>query len=1001
MIQDMDEARLKAFRALKPPCVELSQVALRYKGKKAAGKDLVNSLEALHGTLGDVSKQSNALDPKLAQYAFFPLSHIFRDTKDLPVRAVELALECLEILIAHGWQSEISPELGKQLLMLLSFLAGGSATDVKVKNVNEELSSAALNCLAALFQISRSSILGDGTIESQDLPILGHAVTVMLDGVTDGPSVKVRLAALTALDKMINATTCDEALKNVFPGIVSALTKVLSPKSGAKPSYKVLAASLVTLTNVICKVISDDLMDVSREGQAGTVAVIEGKEGGNSSWATATAGQVNMALANILPLRYHDRSEVRTALFELCISVIQQCQRSLSQSLPMLTDTLIVLCSHSSETEAPNMFTLDGILAANADLLENVKSSLHDWIVALPRVMQSNDDTRKKRVIEQISTSFRVLQKHAIRLDMLDDSVASNLRASVSAAIQAFSKARWPVSDSTIEVTQLLESRSRSLTFDTVLFNGSGSRTTMTGLQHLLTQLKALPISRSLQQGTINTLRTSSGNEQLANLWLSLQLLNDAPSDTSIVDQYLNFPPAYDVHQQMLDEVYSFSLDVLAKSTFKDTDRWQLQALALESVALQARSQRYHFRPELVDALYPILERLGSDNAALQQQAMTCLNIVSNACDYLDSAALIIDNADYLVNAVALKLNTFDISPQAPQVLVMMIRLCGSALIPYLDDLVESVFSIMACYNGYPKLVESLFSVLDAIVEEAAKSSTPAIEGNSEDKKPQAHRPCSIKELASVLHTNLEQTTRPRSPSPLPPPEPTTDPNGKESTSPPRASSPQLAPLSKVDALIFSITSLTPSHLTAPSTSLRLGILRLLASALPVLASNNDKFLPIAATLWPAIAVRLYDSKSNDPSTTIAAANALSTLCKSAGDFLASRVKDDWDQLCKLHRRVEKEMEEEARVQGKGKGKDKGLAKVGTERGMRWRAWNAVVGLLLVVVGDVGVTSEMEDGVFAMLGWLGPEHEDVRDVLEMLNADSLWLVEQKAREERE
>ncbi|KAL2051784.1 hypothetical protein ABVK25_007940 [Lepraria finkii] len=997
----MDEVRVKAFRALKPPCVELSQVALRYKGKKATGKDLIKALEDLQETLRAVIKQANTLDSKLAEYVFFPLSHIFRDTKDLPIRAVELALQCLQILVAHGWQSQLSPDLGKQLLILLTFLAGGSATDAKVKDINEELGSAAFDCLATLFEASRDPFLGDNIIQSHDVPILGHAVAVMLDGITDGPSAKVRLAALAALNNMISGIADDEALKNVFPGIVSSLTKVLSSKNGAKPSYRVLTASLATLTKILCKVISDDEAGESSEAQADAVAFIEAKEDGESSWATATAGQVRMALANILPLRYHERPEVRAAFFKLCVSVIEQCRKSLSQSIPMLTDTLIVLCSQASEIETANIFTLNGILAADASLLEIVKSSLHDWIVALPRVMQSNDDTRKRKALEQISTSFRVLQNQDIRLDTLNDSMAVNLRASVTAAIQDSSKAIRPVPESSLEVTQLLQFRSRSLSFTPVLFNESSSRIAMTGLQKLAEQLKALPTSISLQQGivNVNALRSTSGDEQLASLWLSLQLLNDASVDASAVDQYLNLPPEYDAHEQLLDEVYSFSLDVLAKSTFEDEDRWRLQALALETVAIQARNQKYDFRPELVDALYPILERLGSNNAALQQHAMTCLNIVSNSCDYPDSASLIVDNADYLANAVALKLNTFDISPEAPQVLVMMIRLCGSALIPYLDDLVESVFSILACYHGYPKLVESLFSVLNAIVEEVAKSSTPLIEANSENNRPRAYQPTGIADLASILHTNLEQTTRPLSQLAPSPPEPTLDQDEEQSSSPPRPSSPPPAPLSKTDTLITSITSLTPSHLTTPSPALRLGILTLLTSALPILTSNTDNFLPIAATLWPVTSIRLYDSKENEPSTTLAAANALSILCKCAGDFLASRVEDDWDQVCKSYRRVEKEMKEESRTQSKVKGKENEIAKASTGRGMRWKAWNAVVGLLLVTVRDVGVTSEIEDGIFEMLGWLAFEREDVRDVLEMLNADTLWLIEEKARGE--
>ena len=1000
----MEEARIQAFRALKPPCVALSQVALRHKANKATAKDLIGSLESLKDTLETVSRPANALDPKLADYAFFPLSHVFRETKELPVRAIELALYCLHILISQGWRTELSSDLAKQLLILLSFLAEGSATDSKAKHVNEELATATFDCLTTLFQASTGLFVGSEAIQAEDVPIVGHTVTVMLDGVADGPSVMARLAALTALENMIDIITDDEALKNVFPGIVSSLTKVLSAKSGSNPSFRVLTASLGTLTKTLCNVISDD--KISNLAKPDAMVVVKEKDDGKGSWATATAAQVKMALANILPLRYHERSEVRDAFFNLCITVVQRCRFALSQSMPMMIDTLIVLCSQSFENPDFDIFVLHGILAADSGLLDIVKDSLHDWLVALPRIIQSNDDPRKTRSFEQISAAFRILQNQDVRLDMLNDSMAMNLRASTSAAIQMSSAAMRPVSESKLEVTQLLQSGSRSMSFTPVLFNQSSNRNTMTGLQTLALQLKALPMSANLQRGIISTLRTTSGDEQLASLWLSVQLLNDSSTDESAADQYLNLPPEYGAHEQILDEVYSFSLDTLAKSTFEDEDRWKLQALALEVIALQARNQRYDFRLELVDALYPILERLGSNNAVLQRHAVICLNIVSSACDYPDSASLIIANADYLVNAISFKLTTFSLSPQAPQVLVMMIKLCGSTLIPYLDDLVESIFSVLACYHGYPKLVESLFSVLNAIVEEAARTNHQAIEASPEitTTRPETYQPTSIADLASILRSNLEQTTRPLSPPTSPPSEPPlhTE-NEEEPTSPPRQSSPPLTPLSKTHTLVTSITNLTPAHLTTPSTPVRLNILTLLTSALPILAPHTDTFLPIAATLWPAISTRLYHTTDNEPSTILAAANALATLCKCAGDFLASRVEEDWEQLCRVYRRVEMAMREEVRVQGKGMGRGKGkgmgkeIVRAAGGRGMRWRAWDAVAALLLVVVRDVGVTFDMEDGVFEMLGWVALEREDVRGVLEMLNADALWLVEQKAR----
>ena len=999
----MDEIRVKAFRALKPPCVELSQVALRYKGKKATTKDIINSLESLHEKLKTISGQGNALDSKLADYVFFPLSHIFRDSKDLPVRAVEIAVQCLQILISQGWRSQLLSELGKQLLILLCFLAGGSATDTKVQDVNEELSVTAFECLSSLFRASNGAGLGANSIDSKDIPILGHTVTVMLDGVTDGPSVSVRLSALNALVSLVNDITDEDALKGVFPGLVSSLTKVLSSRSGSKPSYKVLTTSLGILTTIICKVINDGKIAESSNVQQSPVMATKSKKGETGSWVTATSAQIRMALANIMPLRYHDRSEVQEALMQLCTSIIQECRTSLSQSIPILTETLVVLCSHSCDAAA--LFNLSSIFATDSDLLDIMKSSLRDWVVALPRVMQSNDDTKKKRTIEQISTAFKLLESHDMSLGVLNDSMAINLITSVSAAIQVSPRAH-PISGSSLEVSHLVQSANTpsklATVFQPVLLNESSNRPTMVGLQNLVSQLQDTPMSTMLQQDIINTLRTTSEEEQLAGLWLSLRFLNHASAESAMVDQYLNLPPGQNLQALLLDDVYSFSLDVLSQSTFEGEDRWRLQALALEAVALQARSHKEDFRPELVDALYPMLERLGSKNAALQQHAITCVDTVSMACGYPNSASLIIDNADYLVNAVALKLNTFDISPQAPQVLVMMVRLCGAELIPYLDDLVESIFSILACYHGYPKLVESLFTVLNAIVEEAAKSSMRAINSSTDTTtRPKVYKPSTIADLASTLRSNFEQNNRPLLPpsSPPSPPRSPTKPllqkdfpplEDPEDYSEAPADPPVPAP-SKTHTLLTSITNLTPSHLTTPSPPLRTHILNLLTTALPVLASNTDTFntntfLPIAAQLFSSITARLYDHEAY---TTLAAANALATLCECAGDFLFTRMEGEWDRLLGLYERVAEEMREETRIHSTGNRRG--------PRGMKWRVWDGMIQLLLMVVRDVGVNEGMEDGVFETLGGLAGERKDVRSVLKGLNADALWLVEEKAR----
>lgn len=957
--------------------MELSQLTLRFKSKNATGKQVVKSAESLRSILQDVSRwKPSALNEKLAEYAFFPLSHIFRDSKGLPVRAVEAALQCLDVLISCGWRDQISPDLGKQLLILLSFLAGGSAVVAKTQDVNEELGTAAFHCLGSLFNVtSNAGLGGEETVEPENIPILGQALTVVLDGFKNGPSIQVRLTASEALDSLLANISDQEALRSFFPGIVSSVTRVVQPGGQSKVAYKLLQHSLQTLEKFLKKTISDQailgpLCDSKRP---------KSKQENLGPWAEATSSQVKLALANIISLRYHERPEVRLALFHLCASILQNCKKSLSQSTAMMTETLIVLCSQKNvQDNSQLMETVGRILTDDTDLLETVKSSLHDWILALPRIMQSSDDAPKRKGIDRVLAAFQLISSQYVNSEVLNDAMAFNLRASVATAIQASSSQGMnSVPEGSLEVARLLQSSNLAdivSEFCPILLNETSQKDTLIGLQTLAQQLHVLLMSNKLTRGIVENMRTVSGNEQLASLWLSIQLVKHKNTrNHDVEDHFLGFQDDYDnVDNWLLDGIYSFSLDILSKSAFEDESSWKLQALALEVVALQAHRQQEDFRPELVDALYPILERMGSKNAALQHHAMSCLKLVSNACAYPSPSALITNNADYLVNAVALKLNTFDISPQAPQVLVMMVKLCGPTLIPFLDDLVESIFTILACFHGYPRLVESLFTVLHAIVEESAKSPLLAIAGptSAPTNCKSVYRPTDI----STLHARLRKIdipfpdpdSTPAHPSVVPEKETQTD-SSDEPPSPPPTK------------LLNSIALLTQNHLTSSSSPLLLSLLSLLNDAFPPLSAYPDNLLPLLATLFPLLIARLHDGS---PQICTAAAETLSAACRAGGDFLSSRFEDEWEALNKLYWKREREMKSEEKA-------------TGWRGGMRKRAWESVRGLVIAIIQWVGIRGEMEDGVFEILG-SQLASEGVREVLESLNPDQLWLLEERA-----
>ena len=968
----------------------LSQAALEYKGRKAPGTEVVKSVNNLLQVLGPVSKTSNALDGKLADYVFFPLSHLFQESDSLPPGAIKISLQCLQILISQGWRLSLSPGLFKQLLMLLSFLPRGSAANAKGRDVDEDLSAAALDCLTSLFDVSKDPLSDDTRcIKSENIPILGHLITVILEALSDGPSPKVQNAALNSLKAVISSIHDQQALASFLPGIVSSTTKVLQPKTQGRRSYRTLQGCLDVLAKIIRETIGDDkIREIRQRAQVSTKTAKPDEPGITEAWVKATSSQLKLALANVVRLQYHETSDVQNSLFELCLSILQNCRESLSGSAAMMIEALLVICAQDfSSSERAKLQALNNLATTDRGLLDLLKALLHDRIVSLPRLMQSNDDISKSRSMAQIVSTLQVLSGQRMDYKIMEEPLAEGLRGSAVAAIHASSsKASDLISDQSLQVISASSSKSESIRFGPVLAGSTSQKVAAKGINRILMQLHATSSLPVLKRKFVDDIRTTTGDTQLASFWLSFTILEHASSHAMDVDQLLNLPPRMKSGDDgFQDAIYSFAIDTLSTSIVEDENDWRLQAISLETVALQARQDKLDFRPELVDALYPVVERIGSENSLLRDHAMTCLNILSHECGYSSPSDLIFQNVDYLVNTIALKFNTFDISPQGPQVLVMMIKLCGAPLLPYLDDIVESMFSALANFHSYSSLVESLFSVFTAIIEETNKT-VPPISPSPHLKQP--YHSTTIAELAYTLK-NLDKPTDPLHPSfsapdlgpssDLPSDSLTAKSRTDSLTSDPQAQSPPFT------ALLPRIVTLTQHYLTHPSSPLRLSLCGLLTTAFEPLSRDEDTFLPLIHALWPVIIPRLYDRESF---VAIAAANTIGATCRFAGDFMSLRIQDEWAQWEKLFLKLDTQVQSE-RKRRRGRRDIHSTTE---------KMWEAMVSMTLEVVMHVRVTKEMEDSIIEILT---PEllagRQDVRSVLEGLNADAVWLVEEMER----
>ena len=360
------------------------------------------------------------------------------------------------------------------------------------------------------------------------------------------------------------------------------------------------------------------------------------------------------------------------------------------------------------------------------------------------------------------------------------------------------------------------------------------------------------------------------------------------------------------VFEQYLEELYSFSLSALTTPSEEQPDS-RLQALALRGLALRAQTAGQDFRYELVDALYPVLHTLATSDDELQRDSITTLNILASACGYASVEDLIIENVDYLTNAVALKLNAFDVSPQAPQVLLMMVRLSGPSLLPYLEDTVDSIFAALEDYHGYPLLVELLFRVLGVMAGEGVKAPQLAIVAPGADVNEvvgsERWVPTSVDSLASLLRQRAEEEAdvqkfdrenlepHPQRPWKLPketagsddddsvPEDEDIDPQLDETDPPP--------PAPKTYNLLFKITELTQHFLPSASPSLRTSLLSLIKTTIPAISRHENSFLPLINTLWPEIVSRLDD---DEPCVVASAMEIIGGLCEYAGDLMRKRL---------------------------------------------------------------------------------------------------------------
>ncbi|EGR46503.1 uncharacterized protein TRIREDRAFT_4936 [Trichoderma reesei QM6a] len=1008
--------RNELFQKLKPCCVQVSQLAIREAGDPKSHRQVLQLVDQILDILNQqISTNPLALDEKLAEYVFFPLHHIFRQLERYPMSVVEDCVKILTILIVHGWKTKISAKLVQQIFSFLIFIIDGVPGSQK-RDIPEETVLEAFRAETALLTTAGSSpVAAAGLSEPESIPALGHGITVMLDGVAEGASAEIQHEALRSLEAVYGAIKEHAALASFLPGTISSLAKVLS-----KPSrYKklVLARCLGTVRVVLTRVLSDMRTRSILAKESESQSHEDKSKVLSPAWLKATVAQVQVALSVMMKLRTHEAVEVREALGRLCVALLDECHTTLANCTNILVETSVILDKGPDE-DSMTETNLRYLINIYPELGESVKSTVYNWMSSLPRLVQASDEKVKEQAVYNLTKGIELLRSLRIESSTLDDSISSTLRESLMAVVSASKEQQTNTGNRVL----LLDDGSPASAapsqsdFQPVILGHEGQRRLKSEIMDLARTVASTSQHTKIAANMLDCVRESASLSQLTAYWLCFELVkasHAASKDTDALFDLSAFTDQSDDINQVFDELYDFSVQVLDSHTETAQVDWRLEAIALEIMAYAAHRSGENFRPELVDVLFPVATFLGSENANLQQHAITTLNSIALSCRYSSVSELIIDNVDYMVNSVSLRLNTLDISPASTQVLRMMVRLAGPRLVPFLDDVVESMFAALENYHGYTSFVESLFSVLKEIVDQASQADGRLLteaEMSSINHKKKAEEMENLDMLLEFLDRRKEREERDRAemeglePTGGHPGIPWTSglaqgqdeqDGGQDQEMPPPEE--EKKPNSPTYQLLQRVASLTQHYLTSPTPTLRRSLLELVTTASSVLAADQDAFLPLVNAIWPVVIARLHDPETF---VVVEACEALSGLCKAAGDFLSTRWKTEWwDGLGNWCRKVKQQASgSKARTSVPLKSSlSQSLPQVSGGGGLGQyaspiRTWEAVVKLLTAIVSYVRVEDDMFDEILELLAEAMERDRDVRDALEVINADAVWVV---------
>ncbi|EPX72088.1 tel Two Interacting protein 1 [Schizosaccharomyces octosporus yFS286] len=889
------------FSRFRSPFCKLSQYSLPLSSSSSVIETdkLKNALkeakDALAETLNDPSQK---LSPNLCDYLFFPIAPVLKSWSRVPSTGLEHALECIRLIYNYGWKHVHNEFLTLQLILLIMNIADGWKSPSDHFHQDSYVQETAVEVLKDLIVDFRPKME-----DQRQYLLYARCFSYSLDLFSkSNSSVRLQKATLECTNALLHLPVSLDVLTTFLPGIVSGLVKGISPK-GPCHYFQCVSRALQVLDYTLVSIVGDKVTkDLPEAKESIDSSSFMGGTRRTAAWKRASCQQISTAVKTILHHRSSQNLHIQASLFHFCFSLFTNCLDSLKDCRIHLLETMLLLVNKKENPQLASIgikMISDYISSQNNTLImEDILSDcLQSWSSTWSGISSLASEDVKLEKLKQLRCMLTFSEQIPSVLQSTE-SLLEDILSQLSPKTSGIEANHQKVLMSTSSGKNLI---------DGYFFGGNEMEQV---IKSILLQFADSPQAKYLLQSLFMKSTSVVNQPALTSFWAGLHIIKH----TNVGDVKGLFLESYE--QKSLEIIQEISQ--LNKFHGKDLKNEKQKnyfgvlcaraCIAMDCISWIAAEQGKNFRPKLMSVLYHVLEHLAFASPFISTFAEACIESLVHNCEYGSAGEMLRENIDYVVNSVALKLNTLEITPQLPLVMAYVIRHDDGSGVQYIGDVIESIFTILDNYHGYTRLTEGLLGILYEVMKQQSVQSR----GNRQYLK--GKTPKEVTEKEGILSNDIQRFLEACRQNPIYPSPPVEEEmesmesgqegfkrhleKEKEEEKIEKGENDELMGRPEGDVkeqngmikMVQQITEKAQLFLSHEQITIRVQMIRLLGYASQVLVEDPDTFYPTIHTCWPLLITQLG---TGEPVLMELALGSIAQMCTLAHEFMGSRIRKD------------------------------------------------------------------------------------------------------------